>query len=159
MKPMTKEQYDYMQQEDIDTSGFPAENKMDRQFLLHSSDSNRQALPPPQVRSHSVDGVTDQGTRVIAKGVPAEEEIIFFGFPDYDTAANNDAEADESVDKEYEYYEESEEGDDYYDESEEEDDSGMSMLDKTLLASDIAMMGGKVKGLLGGKKKDENGVD
>ena len=35
----------------------------------------------------------------------------------------------------------------------------MSMLDKALLASDLAMMGGKVTGMFRGDKKEDSGGD
>ena len=93
------------------------EHQTDGQFLGNEGIA-RLPLPPPQEKSHAVDGVTEQGGGVV-KGVPAEGEIKFFGFPDYESGNSETEPAEE--DNEYEYYEEGED-------EEEEEDEGLELV-------------------------------
>ena len=91
---------------------------------------------------------------MIAKGVPADRKIQFFGLPDYaapgtgptdyEDGSGDDEEYNEDYVYEYEY-----EGED---ESKVDEDDGMSTIDKVMLATDLATMGSKVAGMVGGKK-------
>ena len=103
--------------------------------------------------------VSLQGSGVIAKGVPADQKIQFFGLPDYQGQGGEDAEYGEELENEEEYAElyVDEEGTQDAKEMEgngQEDSNGggMSTLEKALLASDLAMMGSKVHGLVSGRK-------
>ena len=91
---------------------------------------------------------------MIAKGVPADRKIQFFGLPDYEglgagpTDYEDGSRDDEEYDEDY-VYEDEYEGED---ESKGDEDDGMSTLDKVLLATDLASMGSRVAGMVGGKK-------
>ena len=78
--------------------------------------------PGPVVKSQPDHQVNLQGAGVIAKGVPADREIQFFGLPDYH---GEEVKTDEYED--YEYYDESGEGN-----GEENRGGGMSDLEKAL---------------------------
>ena len=91
--------------------------------------------------------VSLQGGGVIAKGVPADRKIQFFGLPDYEGPGTGPTDYEEgSGDEDYEYEYEEE------DESRGEENDGMSMLDKVILATILASMSSKVVGMVGGRK-------
>jgi len=158
MKPYTKEQLEYMQQggeDDFEEDPKGDPHQTDGQFLFNEG-VERLPMPPPQVKDHATDGVMEHGGGVV-QGVPAEGEVKFFGFPDYESAggkpsATNGPAGDANEGGLQEEYDETEYED--YEESEEEDDSGMSLLEKAILVGEIGIMGHKVKGMISGKKEE-----
>ena len=104
--------------------------------------------------------VSWQGTGVVAKGVPADREIQFFGFPDYQGQGEEEESgerngADYSYDEEEGMQEVKEEEDK---EQEGTSSGGMSNLEKALLATELAMVGKKVHGFVRGRK-DGSGME
>ena len=97
--------------------------------------------PGLDVKSQPDHQVNLQGTGVIAKGVPADREIQFFGLPDY-----HGEEKDTDEYENYEYYDESGEGS-----GEESGGGGMSNLEKALFAAELGMVGKKVHGWVRGR--------
>ena len=79
MKPLLKEEYESLKS--VTEEGFvsPEDYSTDGQFL----DDIGRRKPGPDVKSQPDHQVKLQGTGVIAKGVPADREIQFFGLPDY----------------------------------------------------------------------------
>ena len=121
---------------------------MERGEILEDLSTDGQVLdeidrrkPGPDVKSQPDHQVNLQGTGVIAKGVPADREIQFFGLPDYQGKGVGDDEYDD-----YEYYGESGEGS-----GDENGGGGMSNLEKALLAAELGMVGKKVHGWVRGR--------
>ena len=153
IQPLTKEQYESLKSGDVDGFVFPEDHSTDGQFLDDIGRRRNLAsgpgptlnrVPSPAVKMLPDHQVSLQGNGVIAKGVPADRKIQFFGLPDYQASGVGDADYGDGPESE-EYYSEK-----YVYESEEENgeetEAGMSTLEKALLASDLAMMGSKVHG-------------
>ena len=126
-------------------------------------------LPPPEVKRQPDHQVSLQGSGVIAKGVPADRKIQFFGLPDYRALGVGNADYGDGSENEEEYsedyvYEDESEGEKEAENGKEtevnggENSGGMSTLDKVMLASDLAMMGSKVHGwveeIMGVQRRD-----
>ena len=94
---------------------------------------------------------------MVAKGVPADREIQFFGFTDYREHGEEETrEGGDGVDYEdYSYYEEEGMQDEKDEEDQEEEGAssgGMSNVEKALVAAEVAMLGKKVHGFVRGRK-------
>ena len=144
MQALTKEQYDGLKAGDVDGFVFPVDHSTDRQFLddigrrMNFVSATLNAInnfPPPKERGQPDHQVSLQGGGVIAKGVPADRKIQFFGLPDYEgpgtgpTVYEDGSGDDEEYDEDYEYEYEEE------DESRGEENDGMSTLDKVIPVS------------------------
>ena len=119
--------------------------------------STLEVVPPPLVKTHPDHQVSWQGTGVVAKGVPADREIQFFGFPEYQGQGEEEASGEENgVDYSDYSYDEEEGMQDVKDEEDKEQEGtssgGMSNLEKALLATEVAMVGKKLHGFVRGKK-------
>ena len=102
--------------------------------------------PGLDVKSQPDHQVNLQGTGVITKGVPADGEIQFFGFPDYH------GEEKEEGKEEYEYYEDYDESGEGSGEEESGGGGGMSNLEKALLAAEAGMLAKKAHSWMQGRK-------
>ena len=165
MQPLTADQYKMLSSGDMDGYFFPEDPSTDRQVLSdigrlmnygRKDGSTFEAVPPPEVKLHPDHPVIWQGTGVVAKGVPADREIQFFGFNDYREQGEGDVSGEGS-------------GADYEDEDEDEEETqevqaekddgqeggssgGMSNLEKALLATELAMVGKKLHGFVQGRR-------
>ena len=145
MRPWSWEERYKLRVDEVERGEILEDPSTDGQFL----DDIGRRKSGPNVKSQPDHQVKLQGTGVIAKGVPADREIQFFGLPDYQGAGGEDAggvggsENDEYYD--YEYYGESGEGS-----GDESGGGGMSALEKALLAAELGMVGKKVHGWVKG---------
>ena len=115
----------------------PEDYSTDGQFL----DDIGRRKPGPDVKSQPDHQVKLQGTEVIAKGVPADREIQFFGLPDYQESEVGDVEYEDGPEsEEYNFEEYDHEGDSEGETGEDSGGGGMSALDKALLAADVACL-------------------
>ena len=104
MRPWSWEERYKLRVDEVERGEILEDHSTDGQFL----DDIGRRKSGPDVKSQPDHQVNLQGTGVIAKGVPADREIQFFGLPDYQGAGVEEAggvgglENDEYYD--YEYY-------------------------------------------------------
>ena len=139
---------------DMDGFVFPEDPSTDRQFLSdigglmnygRTGESTLEVVPPPLVKTHPDHQVRWQGTGVVAKGVPADREIQFFGFPDYQGQGEEEASGEEDGVDYLDYsYDEEERMQDVKDEEDEEEEGtssgGMSNVEKALVAAEVCLL-------------------
>ena len=110
MRPWSWEERYKLRVDEVEGGVIFEDHSTDGQFL----DEIGRREPGPNVKSQPDHQVNLQGTGVIAKGVPADREIQFFGLPDYQGAGDGgyvDGQEDEEYYvEEYEYDGDNEEG-------------------------------------------------